>query len=104
MPIFRGKDILQLFRGALDLPMRLLADIGFTLDEIRHLFFGFREGTPASKRWQKLSQRKVAELESQLEQIKTMQHLLRRMMRCCRCDTLDECRRGIFRKAYGVRQ
>jgi len=73
---------------------------GFTLDEIRHLFFGFRDGTPASKRWQKLSRRKLVELESQLERIKTMQHLLRRMMQCCRCDTLDECGKGIFRKAF----
>jgi MerR family redox-sensitive transcriptional activator SoxR len=74
---------------------------GFTLDEIRQLFFGFRDGTPASKRWHKLSRRKLVELESQLEQIKTMQHLLERMMRCCRCDTLDQCGKGIFRKAYG---
>ena len=73
---------------------------GFTLDEIRHLFWGFRNGTPASKRWQKLSRRKLVELESQLERIKTMQHLLRRMMQCCRCDTLDECGEGIFRKAF----
>ena len=72
---------------------------GFTLDEIRQLFFGFRDGTPASKRWQKLSRRKLAELESQLERIKTMQRLLRRMTQCCRCDTLDECGRGMFRKA-----
>ena len=74
---------------------------GFTLDEIRQLFFGFRDSTPASKRWQKLSQRKLVELESQLEQIKTMQQLLRKMMRCCRCDTLDECGKGIFRKVFG---
>ena len=73
---------------------------GFTLDEIRHLFFGFRNGTSASKRWQKLSRQKLVELESQLERIKTMQHLLRRMLQCCRCDTLDECGKGIFRKSF----
>ncbi len=72
---------------------------GFTLDEIRQLFFGFRDGTPASKRWQKLSRRKLSELDSQLERIKTMQHLLRRMMQSCRCDTLDECGKRIFRRA-----
>ena len=72
---------------------------GFTLDEIRQLFFGFRDGTPASKRWQKLSRQKLAELESQLERIKTMQRLLGRMTQCCRCDTLDECGKGMFRKA-----
>jgi DNA-binding transcriptional MerR regulator len=72
---------------------------GFTLDEIRQLFFGFRDGTPASKRWQKLSRRKLSELDSQLGRIKTMQHLLRRMMQSCRCDTLDECGKRIFRRA-----
>jgi MerR family transcriptional regulator, redox-sensitive transcriptional activator SoxR len=73
---------------------------GFTLDEIRQLFFGFRSGTPASKRWRQLSRRKLTELKSQLERIRTMQHLLRRMTQCCRCDTLDECGKGIFRKAF----
>jgi MerR family redox-sensitive transcriptional activator SoxR len=71
---------------------------GFTLDEIRQLFFGFRDNTPASKRWRNLSRQKLAELASQLERIKTMQ--LRRMTRCCRCETLDECGKGIFRKAF----
>jgi MerR family redox-sensitive transcriptional activator SoxR len=73
---------------------------GFTLEEIRQLFFGFRNGTPASKRWRQLSRRKLTELKSQLERIKTIQHLLRSMTRCCRCDTLDECGKGIFRKAF----
>ena len=78
--------------------------IGFTLNEIRRLFFGFRDDTPASKRWQELSRRKLVELESQLERIKTMQHLLRRMTQCCRCDTLDECGKGVFRKAFSMLQ
>jgi MerR family redox-sensitive transcriptional activator SoxR len=73
---------------------------GFTLDEIRQLFFGFRDKIPASKRWRNLSRQKLAELASQLERIKTMQHLLRRMTRCCRCETLDECGKEIFRKAF----
>ena len=70
---------------------------GFSLDEIRELFFGFREGAPASQRWQKLSRRKLAELDALTAQIKTMQRLLRKMMDCCRCDTLDQCGKGIFR-------
>jgi MerR family redox-sensitive transcriptional activator SoxR len=37
--------------------------IGFTLDEIRPLFFGFRSVTRASERWQKLSRRRLAALE-----------------------------------------
>jgi MerR family transcriptional regulator, redox-sensitive transcriptional activator SoxR len=74
---------------------------GFTLDEIKQLFFGFRDGVPASRRWRQLSRRKLSELELQLERITTMQQLLRRMTRRCHCDTLDECGRGIFRKSAG---
>jgi MerR family transcriptional regulator, redox-sensitive transcriptional activator SoxR len=62
---------------------------GFTLDEIRELFFGFRNDTPPGKRWQELSQRKLVELEALSEVIKTMQQLLRKQN--CRCDTLVEC-------------
>ena len=70
---------------------------GFTLDEIRELFFGFRDAAPASQRWQKLSRRKLVELEELTKQIKTMRHLLEKMMECCHCETLDQCGRGIFR-------
>ena len=63
---------------------------GFTLDEIKELFFGFEPGTPPSKRWQEMSQRKLAELEALVDRIKTMQRLLERIQNC-RCDALDEC-------------
>lgn len=70
---------------------------GFTLDEIRQLFFGFGNFTRASERWQKLSWKKLAELDSLMESIKTMRRLLKKMMRKCRCDTLEQCGKGIFR-------
>jgi MerR family redox-sensitive transcriptional activator SoxR len=70
---------------------------GFTLDQIKRLFFGFRNVTPASARWQELSQRKLSELEVLSGQIRTMQRLLRKMMEKCHCDTLDQCGRGIFK-------
>jgi MerR family redox-sensitive transcriptional activator SoxR len=73
---------------------------GFTLDEIRELFFGFRNTAPASQRWQKLSRRKLAELEELIGQVKTMRSLLQKMMDCCRCDTLDQCGRGIFKSGF----
>ena len=63
---------------------------GFTLDEIKKLFFGFEPGTPPSKRWQEMSQRKLEELEALIDQMKTMQRLLERIQNC-RCDALDEC-------------
>jgi DNA-binding transcriptional MerR regulator len=73
---------------------------GFTLDEIRELFFGFRDGAPASQRWQKLSSRKLGELEELMGQIRTMRRLLQKMMDCCRCDTLDQCGRGILKSGF----
>jgi MerR family redox-sensitive transcriptional activator SoxR len=73
---------------------------GFTLDEIRELFFGFRDVAEASQRWQKLSRRKLAELAELTAQIKTMQRLLQKMMECCHCETLDQCGKGIFKKGF----
>jgi MerR family transcriptional regulator, redox-sensitive transcriptional activator SoxR len=71
---------------------------GFTLNEIRGLFFGFRDAATASQRWQKLSSRKLAELAELTRQIKTMQRLLQKMMDCCHCETLDQCGKGTFKK------
>jgi MerR family transcriptional regulator, redox-sensitive transcriptional activator SoxR len=70
---------------------------GFTLDEIRQLFFGFGNVTRASERWQKLSRRKLAELDSLMVGIKTVRRLLKKMMQNCRCETLEQCGKGIFR-------
>ena len=72
---------------------------GFTLDEVQQLFFGFGNVTRASERWQRLSRRKLAELDGLMDGIKTMQRLLKRMMQNCRCDTLEQCGKGIFRGA-----
>src|SRR5213594_3669743 len=41
--------------------------LGFTLEEIRELWFGFRNVTRASERWQKLSRRKLAELDGLMD-------------------------------------
>ena len=71
--------------------------LGFTLTEIRYLFFGFRDVTRASERWRVLSQRKLAELEHLMDGIKIVRGLLKRMMTKCRCGTLDQCGKGIFR-------
>jgi MerR family transcriptional regulator, redox-sensitive transcriptional activator SoxR len=65
-------------------------ETGFTLDEIRKLFFGFPSGTLPPKRWRELSGRKLAELRGRMERLKTMETLLKRM-RNCHCNALDEC-------------
>jgi MerR family transcriptional regulator, redox-sensitive transcriptional activator SoxR len=76
-------------------------EIGFTLEEIRELFFGFRNATPASRRWQALSERKLVELDGMMERIRTIQGLLHRMKERCHCETLEQCGRGIFNSGCG---
>ncbi len=71
--------------------------LGFTLEEIRELFFGFRAMPRAAERWRALSAKKLAELDTLTKEIKTMRRLLRKMMDRCHCDTLDQCGKGIFR-------
>jgi MerR family redox-sensitive transcriptional activator SoxR len=75
--------------------------MGFTLDEVRKLFFGFRTNTPVSERWKKLSARKLAELSALAEEIKTMQLLLKSMSEKCSCHELDQCGKGIFQGMCG---
>jgi MerR family redox-sensitive transcriptional activator SoxR len=70
---------------------------GFTLTEIKKLFFGFRIGTPPSVRWQKLKERKIVELDAMLEHIQTMRALLERQGKC-RCTALEECGKKMFEK------
>jgi|SRR5438270_5136544 len=73
---------------------------GFTLDEVRKLFFGFREKTPISERWRKLSGQKLKELEHMVEEIKTMQELLLRIQKC-RCDAIESCGKAMFDRRSG---
>ena len=75
--------------------------MGFTLDEVRKLFFGFRTNTPISERWKKLSARKLEELSTLAEEIKAMQLLLKSISEKCNCHELDQCGRGIFRSMCG---
>jgi len=74
--------------------------LGFTLTEIRQLFFGFRDSTRASERWRTLSQRKLAELDQLMEGIKAVRALLKKLMTKCQCNTLDECGEGMLRSMH----
>ena len=73
----------------------------FTLSEIRHLFFGFRDITRPSERWRTLSQQKLVELDHLMDGIKAVRGVLTKLMTKCRCDTLDQCGKGIFRSMNG---
>jgi MerR family transcriptional regulator, redox-sensitive transcriptional activator SoxR len=65
-------------------------ETGFTLEEIRELFFGFPPGTRPAKRWQELSERKIVELRNRMKRLKLIETLLKRLEKCP-CDALDEC-------------
>lgn len=64
--------------------------LGFTLNEIRALFFDFPDGVPASPRWSELSRRKLEELDRQMAAIKALQGLLQNQGKCA-CASLEEC-------------
>ena len=70
---------------------------GFTLGEIKELFFGFRAETPPSVRWQKLRKRKILELDAMLEHIQSMRALAKQQGKC-RCAALEECGKKMFEK------
>src|SRR5215467_7545277 len=89
----RRYDASVLYRLAI---IQRARQLGFSLSEIRHLFFGFRDVTRPSERWRTLSQRKLAELDQLMAGIKAVRSLLRKLMTKCHCDTLDQCGKGIF--------
>jgi DNA-binding transcriptional MerR regulator len=69
---------------------------GFTLRETRQLVRGFSAGTPVSTRWRALAEVKLRDIETLVAQAEAMKGLLGRISRC-RCETLDECGRGLAR-------
>jgi MerR family redox-sensitive transcriptional activator SoxR len=92
----RRYDATILYRLAI---IRRARQLDFTLEEIRQLFFGFG-AVRASARWQKLCEGKLAELQSLAKSIKSVQQLLRKMMRRCHCETLEQCGKGILQTAF----
>jgi MerR family redox-sensitive transcriptional activator SoxR len=91
----RRYDGSMLFRLAV---VQRARETGFTLAEIRELFFGFPPGTRPPKRWHQLSQRKIAELRERMKRLKAMETLLKRVENC-RCDVLDECGEKILQQS-----
>ena len=65
---------------------------GFTLDDIRSLFHGFESATPPSRRWRRLSRRKIDEIESLIGRLRQMETLLKGCS-SCRCVKLEDCGR-----------
>jgi len=75
--------------------------LGFTLAEIRQLFFGFRDNARPSHRWRTLAKNKLAELDELMDAIKAVRDVLKKVMTTCRCDTLDQCGIAMLRNMNG---
>ncbi len=72
--------------------------VGFRIEEIKHLLHGFRNGVPASRRWQILAQRKLAELEEMIKRAKQIKRLLQKA-ESCKCLSFEDCGRTILTKS-----
>jgi len=82
--------------AALDrvLLIRFAGEMDFTLAEIKLFLNGFRENTPVSIRWRKLTRRKIAELQQRLAFTRRLLNFLERLQHC-RCVQLHQCVGGL---------
>ena len=71
--------------------------VGFSLKEVRDLFFGFGRRTTAGDRWKVMSRQKLDELDRAVERILAMKELLHRLENCG-CGALDECGQKMVEK------
>ncbi|MGH8179295.1 MAG: MerR family transcriptional regulator [Steroidobacter sp.] len=70
--------------------LRFAQQAGFTLDEIKTLFYGFGAHTPLSARWRSLARKKVRELDELAERVRRMREALDLSLKCG-CVRLEEC-------------
>jgi DNA-binding transcriptional MerR regulator len=72
--------------------IRVARDAGFTISETRAFLTGFPSSAIPSARWQKLAQRKLAELDLRITQVMKMKALLQASFQCS-CRTIEDCER-----------
>lgn len=71
-------------------------EAGFTVAEMKSLFYDFAAETPASERWQALATYKLVEVEALITRAQAMKRLLEECVLQCRCPSLEECARLIY--------
>lgn len=70
-------------------------EAGFSIAQIKSLFYDFADDIPASQRWQTLATRKLVEVEARIARAQEMKRVLEECLLQCRCLSLDECARLI---------
>lgn len=72
--------------------VQIAREAGFTIAETRAFIGGFSATTPPAARWRTLAERKLAEIETQMERLRRMRQLLE-YGSSCRCLSVDDCAR-----------
>ncbi len=65
-------------------------DVGFSIGEISMLLNGFPQGTPPSKRWRILAEKKLPEIENLIARSTLLKNLLLHGL-ACTCEEIDIC-------------
>ena len=71
--------------------LKFAQQAGFTLEQIRTLFHGFKSETPLSARWQTLAQAKLHELDVLGKRIRRMRRALDLGLKCG-CIRIEDCK------------
>ncbi|MEX0870858.1 MAG: Cu(I)-responsive transcriptional regulator [Aquisalimonadaceae bacterium] len=71
--------------------IRHARDLGFTVDEIRHLVALWRDESRASADVKALATRHIADLEGRIEQLQGMVRTLKHLADCCEGDHRPDC-------------
>ena len=74
--------------------VQVAREAGFTIAETRTFVAGFSATTPPAVRWRTLAERKLAEIQTQMQQLERMKGLLQSSFHC-RCLSVDDCARLI---------
>lgn len=74
--------------------IQLAKRAGFTIAEIGRLLGGFARKTPPGKRWRRLAEHKLRELDERIAEARRMQALLR-VVAECECPSFDHCTRSL---------
>jgi MerR family redox-sensitive transcriptional activator SoxR len=74
--------------------VQVAREAGFTIAETRTFVSGFAATTPPATRWRTLAERKLAEIDTQMQQLQRMKALLESSFHC-RCLSVDDCARFI---------
>jgi MerR family redox-sensitive transcriptional activator SoxR len=70
--------------------VRFAQQAGFSLDEVRTLFYGFAPDTPLSSRWRSLARKKMVQLDELAERVRRMRAALELSLKCG-CVRVEEC-------------